>query len=77
MKTLSIKHLNKNKILNDINLDIEAGEIVALVGPNGSGKSTLMKCIMGFSNIDNGTGIFAAYYNQYFNYNDDDSYFEN
>ena len=36
MKTLSIKHLNKNKILNDINLDIEAGEIVALVGPNGS-----------------------------------------
>ena len=37
-----------------INLDIEAGEIVALVGPNGSGKSTLMKCIMGFSNIDSG-----------------------
>ena len=34
MKALSIKHLNKNKILNDINLDIEAGEIVALVGPN-------------------------------------------
>lgn len=30
-----------------------------------------------FSNISNGTGIFAAYYNQYFNYNDDDSYFEN
>ena len=54
MKALSIKHLNKNKILNDINLDIEAGEIVALVGPNGSGKSTLMKCIMGFSNIDSG-----------------------
>ena len=54
MKALSIKHLNKNKTLNDINLDIEAGEIVALVGPNGSGKSTLMKCIMGFSNIDSG-----------------------
>lgn len=54
MKTLSIKHLNKNKILNDINLDIKSGEIVALVGPNGSGKSTLMKCIMGFSNIDSG-----------------------
>ena len=45
MKALSIKHLNKNKILNDINLDIEAGEIVALVGPNGSGKSTLMNGI--------------------------------
>ena len=30
MKTLSIKHLNKNKILNDINLDIKSGEIVAI-----------------------------------------------
>jgi hypothetical protein len=30
-----------------------------------------------FSNINNGTGIFAAYYDQYFNYNDDDNYFEN
>ncbi len=28
-----------------------------------------------YSNINNGTGIFAAYTDQYFNYNDDDSYF--
>lgn len=30
-----------------------------------------------YSNINNGTGIFAAYTDQYFNYNDDDNYFEN
>lgn len=32
-------------ILDDIDLQVGAGEIVCLVGPNGAGKSTLLKCI--------------------------------
>lgn len=49
--TLSIKDLHVEidgkEILKGLNLEVKAGEMVALMGPNGSGKSTLSNCIMG------------------------------
>ncbi|WP_027398866.1 ABC transporter ATP-binding protein [Anaerovorax odorimutans] len=36
------------EILKDINLDIQDGEILALLGPNGFGKSTLLRCFNAF-----------------------------
>jgi len=35
----------EKKVLNDISLDVEPNQIVALIGPSGCGKSTLLRCI--------------------------------
>ncbi|PLB83686.1 anchored repeat-type ABC transporter ATP-binding subunit [Actinotignum timonense] len=35
------------RVLRDVNLEVEAGELVGLIGPNGAGKTTLMRSIMG------------------------------
>ena len=43
---LSVK-IGQNKILEDANLHVHCGEMVALIGPNGAGKSTLLKAILG------------------------------
>ena len=47
IEDLSFSYGN-TRILKDINLEAEAGKLVALIGPNGAGKSTLFKCIMKF-----------------------------
>jgi ABC-2 type transport system ATP-binding protein len=43
------------RALNNINLDIRRGEILALLGPNGAGKTTLISCICGILNISEGS----------------------
>ncbi len=39
--------IESKEILKDVTLEVESGEIVALLGPNGSGKSTLLRTIFG------------------------------
>lgn len=38
---------SENKILNDLNLDVNDGEFVSIVGPSGVGKTTLLRCLSG------------------------------
>lgn len=56
---ISVKNLRKTykngyHALDDINLDIKKGEILALLGPNGAGKTTLISSICGIIKISEG-----------------------
>ncbi|MBP1907596.1 ATP-binding cassette subfamily B protein [Paenibacillus turicensis] len=53
-KDVTFGYENKDKILKDLNLDINAGETVALVGPSGAGKTTLCSLLPRFYDVDEG-----------------------
>src|ERR687890_387401 len=56
---ISLRNVSKNfgavSALTDIELDVHAGEVVALVGDNGAGKSTLVKILAGVHQPSSGT----------------------
>lgn len=49
------KKFGENEILKGISLDIEKGDVVAILGPSGSGKTTLLRCINELERADEGT----------------------
>ncbi|MBY0527405.1 MAG: amino acid ABC transporter ATP-binding protein [Gemmataceae bacterium] len=55
------KRFGTRVVLNEITLNIAAGETIALIGPSGGGKSTLLRCINGLTTFDSGTITVGPY----------------
>ncbi|MGK5088848.1 ATP-binding cassette domain-containing protein [Bdellovibrionota bacterium FG-2] len=62
---IKVSHLTKQygprTAVNDLNFQIEKGEIVGFLGPNGAGKSTTMKILTGFMPATSGSASVAGF----------------
>ena len=54
------KQFGNFQALGDVSLDIESGELVALLGPSGCGKTTLLRIIAGLETPDQGSILFSG-----------------
>lgn len=50
-----VKSYRQQCVLRDVDLEVRAGDVTALIGPNGCGKSTLLRMLAGFERPDEGS----------------------
>lgn len=48
------KRFGDNRVLNDVNFEVYAGQVVVIIGPSGSGKSTFLRCCNGLEQAEEG-----------------------
>ena len=66
MKILEINHIRKSfgnlRVLDDISMSVEEGQVVSVIGPSGSGKSTLLRCATLLETMDGGDLAYLGRY---------------
>lgn len=50
-----VKNFGKLEVLKSISVEVQQGEVVAIIGPSGSGKSTFLRCLNYLEKVDAGT----------------------
>ena len=59
---LEIRNIHKSfgstPVLGGIDLDVNQGDVIAIIGPSGSGKTTLLRCLNYLEHADEGTMVF-------------------
>ena len=62
MAILKVEHLNKAfgglQATNDVNFEMQTGELSGIIGPNGAGKSTFFNLLTGYHKVDSGRIFF-------------------
>jgi iron(III) transport system ATP-binding protein len=48
------KSFGSRPVLDDVQLEVEDGSLMAILGPSGSGKTTLLRLLAGFERVDSG-----------------------
>ena len=52
------KSFHETEVLKGIDLQVEKGDVVAILGPSGSGKTTFLRCLNFLERADGGTMMF-------------------
>jgi polar amino acid transport system ATP-binding protein len=64
MMVMEIQHMQKSfgnrKVIRDLSLKVEEGQITAVIGPSGSGKSTLLRCATLLDPMDSGELLYLG-----------------
>ena len=55
LEHVAFSYTPEKKLIEDFNLDVKKGEMVAIVGPTGCGKTTLINLLMRFYDVDSGS----------------------
>lgn len=65
-KLLDLQAISKNfgqqLVLDKINFDLIAGQIIGLIGPSGAGKSTMIKTMLGMEKADQGEALVLGHH---------------
>lgn len=64
MKKIEARNIHKSfqelNVLQGIDLDVEEGEVIAVIGPSGSGKSTLLRCLNKLETINRARSLLTV-----------------